>query len=134
MVYDTTDIMSFKNLQYWLKKIKKHSDENVEIILLGNKNDLINDQAVNKNQAWNEVAFPNDIQIFETSAKNASSVDQVFKFLINRIIHKPQLRDKIKIVDSKHGQINVRGNIKLESFSKKKQFTVKEDKLSRCCS
>jgi GTPase SAR1 family protein len=41
-----TDPISFNNVHYWLKKIKKHGDENVEIILLGNKIDLINDIAV----------------------------------------------------------------------------------------
>ena len=41
-----TDPVSFNNVQYWLKKIKKHGDENVEIILIGNKIDLINDIVV----------------------------------------------------------------------------------------
>ena len=26
LVYDVTDIVSFQNLSYWLKKIKKHAD------------------------------------------------------------------------------------------------------------
>jgi GTPase SAR1 family protein len=34
-----------------LKKIKKHGDENVEIILMGNKIDLINDIVVDREQA-----------------------------------------------------------------------------------
>jgi small GTP-binding protein len=51
LVYDVTDPVSFNNVQYWLKKIKKHGDENVEIILMGNKIDLINDIAVTAEDA-----------------------------------------------------------------------------------
>ena len=43
LVFDVTDPVSFNNLQYWLNKIKKHADENVEIVLIGNKIDLVND-------------------------------------------------------------------------------------------
>ena len=50
-MFDVTDTVSFENIEYWLKKIKKHGDENVEILLLGNKIDLINDRAVTTEQA-----------------------------------------------------------------------------------
>lgn len=43
LVFDVTDPVSFNNLEYWLKKIHKHADENVEIVLIGNKIDLVND-------------------------------------------------------------------------------------------
>lgn len=51
LVYDVTDPVSFNNVAYWLKKIKKHGDENVEIILIGNKIDLINDISVSTEEA-----------------------------------------------------------------------------------
>lgn len=46
-----TDPVSFNNVTYWLKKIKKHGDENVEIVLIGNKIDLINDISVSTEEA-----------------------------------------------------------------------------------
>jgi len=33
-------------VRYWLKKIRKYADENAEIIILGNKIDLINEMQV----------------------------------------------------------------------------------------
>jgi len=51
LVYDVTDEESFRNVAYWLKKIKKHGDENVEIVLLGNKIDLINERLVTLEEA-----------------------------------------------------------------------------------
>ena len=44
IVYDVSDRSSFENIPYWLGKIREVADTNVEIILLGNKNDLKNDQ------------------------------------------------------------------------------------------
>lgn len=43
LVYDVTDPISFQNISYWLGKIKENGDDQAEIILLGNKIDLIND-------------------------------------------------------------------------------------------
>ena len=46
-----TDLISFQNLSYWIKKIKKYGDKNVDIILLGNKIDLINEVVVDQEEA-----------------------------------------------------------------------------------
>ena len=50
LVFDVTDPVSFQNLEYWLRKIKKHADENVEMVLIGNKIDLINDVVIQKEE------------------------------------------------------------------------------------
>lgn len=94
LVYDVTDPVSFNNVQYWLKKIKKHGDENVEIILLGNKIDLLNDRMVTDEDAQ-RVAVQNEISYFDTSAKDSTNVDFAFKQLLNNIMNNENLRDKI---------------------------------------
>lgn len=81
-----TDPVSFNNVQYWLKKIKKHGDENVEIILMGNKIDLINDIAVTSEEA-ERVAMQNSISCFDTSAKDSTNVDYAFKQLLTNIVN-----------------------------------------------
>ena len=43
LVYDVTDKRSFTNIDYWLDQIEEHADKGTEIILLGNKIDLINE-------------------------------------------------------------------------------------------
>ena len=42
LVYDVTDPNSFQNIRSWFTKIKEQSDPDSEVILLGNKMDLIN--------------------------------------------------------------------------------------------
>lgn len=110
MVFDVTDSISFQNVAYWLKKVKKHGDENVEIILLGNKIDLINDKAVQSEEA-EALAASFGIQYFETCAKNATNVDTAFKFLLSKIANNEYLQEKIKIDSSKqhlHGLSQIR--------------------------
>ena len=46
LVYDVCDATSFQNIEYWVKKVNKHSGKQAEILLLGNKIDLINDRVV----------------------------------------------------------------------------------------
>ena len=41
LVYDISARSSFNKLEYWLKELKENCDEATEIILLGNKNDLL---------------------------------------------------------------------------------------------
>jgi small GTP-binding protein len=43
IVYDVSERKSFENIPYWIGKIREVADSNVEIILLGNKNDLKNE-------------------------------------------------------------------------------------------
>jgi Ras-related protein Rab-1A len=52
LVFDVTDAISFNNLvRYWFKKIHKYADENVQIILLGNKIDLFNEITIDEEEA-----------------------------------------------------------------------------------
>jgi len=41
LIYDVTNLESFKNLSQWLDKVREYSDENVKIALIGNKKDLV---------------------------------------------------------------------------------------------
>jgi GTPase SAR1 family protein len=68
-----------------MKKIKESADKNVEILLLGNKTDLINDRVISEEESI-ECATRLNIDHFETSAKDSTNVDHAFKQLINNIL------------------------------------------------
>lgn len=55
LVYDTANRTSFNKLEYWLTELKDNSDEQTEIILLGNKNDLVEEKEVSTEEG-NEFA------------------------------------------------------------------------------
>ena len=40
LVYDISRRSSFESLEKWLKEVREHADERIELILVGNKSDL----------------------------------------------------------------------------------------------
>ena len=78
-VYDITNKNSFEGLKkYWYKKVSTNSDKNAILALVGNKNDLYNNQQVNDNEA---IEFAETIgAIFQvTSAKSNIGIDKLFQ-------------------------------------------------------
>jgi len=84
VVYDTTDQESFNNLKQWLHEIDIHACENVNKLLVGNKCDLTHKKVVDYPTA-KEYATCLGIPILETSAKNATNVEQAFLTMATEI-------------------------------------------------
>ncbi|KAK3886302.1 hypothetical protein Pcinc_009545 [Petrolisthes cinctipes] len=77
VVYDTTDQESFNNVKQWLQEIDRYACENVNKLLVGNKCDLTHKKVVDY-QTAKEYADTLGIPFLETSAKNATNVEQAF--------------------------------------------------------
>merc|ERR1712154_590649 len=89
IVYDITDKESFDNVRQWLFEIDRYASENVCKLLVGNKSDLANKRAVEYEAAK---GFADELQIpfLETSAKNATNVEQAFLTMAAQIKNKMQ--------------------------------------------
>ena len=79
LIFDLTDIESFKSLNNWLIEIERNANKNVIKILIGNKCDL-NERKVTMKQA-SEFAEENGMKYIETSAKNNINVIDAFRTL-----------------------------------------------------
>jgi len=77
VVYDVTDQESFNNVRQWLQEIDRYASENVNKLLVGNKCDLTTKKVVDYTTA-KEYADQLGIPFLETSAKNATNVEQAF--------------------------------------------------------
>merc|ERR1712100_106546 len=77
MGYDVTDQESFNNVKQWLQEIDRYACENVNKLLVGNKSDLVSKKVVDFTSA-KEFADSLEIPFLETSAKNATNVEQAF--------------------------------------------------------
>jgi len=84
VVYDITDQVSFNNVKQWLQEIDRYACENVNKLLVGNKSDLTNKRVVDHNTA-KEFADSLGIPFLETSAKNATNVEQAFMTMAGEI-------------------------------------------------
>ncbi|KAL0341152.1 UNVERIFIED_CONTAM: Ras-related protein RABD2a [Sesamum radiatum] len=96
IVYDITDQESFNNVKQWLSEIDRYASESVNKLLVGNKSDLADKRAVSYESAK---AFADEIGIpfMETSAKNATNVEQAFMAMAadikNRMASQPSLNN-----------------------------------------
>ena len=77
LVFDCTDMESFNNVKQWLGEIDRYACENVNRLLVGNKSDLTSKRAVETASA-KEFADSLGIPFLETSAKNATNVEEAF--------------------------------------------------------
>ena len=68
---------SFENVKQWLQEIDRYACENVNKLLVGNKSDLASKKQVDYTTA-KEFADSLRIPFLETSAKNATNVEQAF--------------------------------------------------------
>ena len=94
MVFDVTDQESFNNVKQWLNEIDRYANESVNKLLVGNKSDLASKRQVEFATAK---AFADEIGVpyIETSAKNATNVEQAFMTMAaeikNRMAREPAM-------------------------------------------
>ncbi|QSZ33767.1 hypothetical protein DSL72_005338 [Monilinia vaccinii-corymbosi] len=75
---------SFNNVKQWLQEIDRYATEGVNKLLVGNKSDMSDKKVVDYTVA-KEFADSLGIPFLETSAKNASNVEQAFLTMARQI-------------------------------------------------
>ena len=126
LVYDITSRKSFENLDKWLDEVKAYGGVNMEIALVGNKNDLVEQREV-KIEEGIIFSKKNNLFFYETSAlKNEDlKVEEMFNEMAVRI-------NKNKKNNSFEEELGNKGfNIK-ERNSEEVQPALKKKK-NRCC-
>ena len=77
VVYDITNMDSFRHVQNWIEDIRNQSPKTVLIILIGNKIDLEDKRVISYDEG-SEFAIKNGIIFGETSAKSGDGIDDIF--------------------------------------------------------
>jgi Ras-related protein Rab-1A len=95
MVYDITYANTFNNIKHWMSEIHKHCNNNIQILLVGNKSDLYRNRQVNQSDAQNFANFHN-IQFIETSAKTSENIENCFSKLIETILDNSKFVENTK--------------------------------------
>ena len=86
LVYDITRRDSYNELkEYWIDEIKQNTDDNIILVLIGNKSDLYEFEEVNKKEG---MGFAEKIgAIFKlTSAKNNVGIEELFQTIGKKIL------------------------------------------------
>lgn len=92
LVYDITSKKTFLELQSWLKDLKENNNQEMVIMLIGNKTDLENKRQVSYSEGL-KFANDNDLYFMESSAKNNMDITQIF-IKVTELIYENILSNK----------------------------------------
>jgi len=96
LVYDIAKHLTYENVERWLKELRDHADNNIVIMLVGNKSDLRHLRAVPTDEA-KAFAERNGLSFIETSALDSTNVETAFHNILTeiyRIVSQKQIRDE----------------------------------------
>mmetsp|Transcript_3377 Transcript_3377/g.3863 ORF Transcript_3377/g.3863 Transcript_3377/m.3863 type:complete len:206 (-) Transcript_3377:202-819(-) len=110
LVYDITDYESFSRVRKWVRELRQMGDNDICIIICGNKIDLAKDRTVTEEEAT-EYAQSVNAQHIYTSAKQGKGLDEAFNSLSTRMLEQRRqaastladiapLKSRLKISDS----------------------------------
>ncbi|KAL0399437.1 UNVERIFIED_CONTAM: Ras-related protein Rab11B [Sesamum radiatum] len=86
LVYDVTRHVTFENVERWLKELRDHTDQNIVIMLVGNKADLRHLRAVSTEDGQ-AFAEREKTYYMETSALESMNVENAFTEVLTQIYH-----------------------------------------------
>ncbi|XP_043576973.1 ras-related protein Rab-11B-like [Chiloscyllium punctatum] len=97
LVYDIAKHLTYENVERWLKELRDHGDNNIVIMLVGNKSDLRHLRAVPTDEA-RAFAEKNCLSFIETSALDSTNVEEAFQNILTeiyRIVSQKQISDRL---------------------------------------
>ena len=145
LVYDITKKQTFDELKnYWIGQIKESAPKDIMLAIVGNKEDLLDKEQVDENEA-RDFAKENNALFFSTSAKNSDAINQLF-IDIGKKYTGWNSNAKIELNKEKNDNENKKINQQInndneennENKTRKKNTTIKlkqsdKDKKKGCC-
>ena len=125
IVYDITSKKSFDNIDKWITEIKEKNNNEVKLVIIGNKIDLDNNREITFEEAKNKFKDKN-ILLIETSALNDTNVNEAFTSMV-KLLYLEFKKDGGKnsnLLSEQKGEkgINLNENKNKENDGNKKSF------------
>ena len=94
VVFDLSAKSSFKAVSEWIENYYKYKNPDSEknVVLIGNKVDLVDKREVTQEEAENYVK-DNNIFYFETSAKEGKNIEECFNFMAEKLLKQYENKD-----------------------------------------
>ena len=103
MVYDMTRRETFENIENWWSELKEQGDPSINMILVGNKADLLEERVVTTEEA-SDLAKQKDIFFMEVSAK--TNFDDCVKIAFTTLLEQIVEQQEFKNQESKIYELN----------------------------
>ncbi|XP_050534481.1 ras-related protein Rab-37 isoform X4 [Daktulosphaira vitifoliae] len=88
LLYDVTNRTSFDNIRAWLSEIRDYANDQVVIMLIGNKADCSTSDRIIKKEEGEKLAQEYSVTFMETSAKSGLNVDVAFMAVARELLFK----------------------------------------------
>jgi small GTP-binding protein len=93
LVYDITNLASFKKLDFWVKELKNNAKcEDMTIAIAANKIDLVDQEKISLDRGKN-YAQKNEAFFIQTSAKENHNIEKLFYTIAQKVL--PSLKEKL---------------------------------------
>ena len=125
LVYAINDIKSFNDLGTWVKQLKTNANPDIKIILVGNKNDLVEERKISEEEGRKCCKELDFFSFYETSAKTGFNSQEIFIQAV-KLLYINDKKYKSGEVGSQAAKLT--GNKKLG-----KEIFAKEKKKKKCC-
>ena len=123
IVFDLTSHESFDSLPLWIENYYKNGPDQKNIILIGNKKDLVEERKVTEEEA-KIFSETNNMIYFETSAKDGDNIDYLFNYAAEKLLEfysgSNEAILKRQITPNNEKQINNFQDVRIEQTNKKK--------------
>ncbi|KAE9607474.1 putative small GTPase superfamily, P-loop containing nucleoside triphosphate hydrolase [Lupinus albus] len=126
LVYDITRKSSYENVSKWLLELREFGGQDMVVILVGNKCDLVQTREVEKEQGKG-FAETEGLCFMETSALKNLNVEEVFLQMITKIYNITRQRSLEAKIDEK--PINILSGNEIHIVSDE----VTTTKKATCC-
>ena len=103
VVYDISKRTTFENVNKWIDELKLKGNEDIIIMLVGNKSDLEDKREVQIEEVENKSKLYK-IAFCETSAMNGKNIEQAFDSLINEIMKSVEKAKTTELKDIKNSK------------------------------
>ena len=134
IVFDLGNYKSFSNIKIFLKDINEICNaQNKSIMIIGNKNDIPNDEQKVKDKDIRKILEKNsEIKFLDVSARSGNNINDMF-IQMSKLI----FLNKNKIMENENEDSSSENNFKIGKISKKDSRkslkSLDEERKERCC-
>lgn len=109
LVYDIAKGTSFLNLDKWVQELRQHANDDLSVILVGNKQDLKHLRMI-EGRRGKQFAADHGMLFIETSALDSTNVSEAFEFIFRHIYDKVKLKEQEKtgqLLEQSNGSLDI---------------------------
>ncbi|KAI9282650.1 ras family-domain-containing protein [Sporodiniella umbellata] len=139
LVYDITRKSSFDHISQWLEELREYTEDNIPLLMIGNKLDLSEKSRAISTEEAKSYALDNSMLFFEASAYDATNVSSAFESMFSQI-HQELSRNKLLKKNSSRDvhalSVNSANTVRLRppSVYNKNNEINDSKKSEKCCS